>query len=45
MGYSVNDILYIDIRSYGFDWYDNLLTMVQDRYDKIYVVEYHVRSV
>ena len=38
-------ILYVDIRSYGFTWYDTLLTMFPDRFDKQYVVEYQVRSV
>ena len=43
--YSVGDILYVDIRSYGFTWYDTLLTMFPDHFDKQYVVEYQVRSV
>jgi hypothetical protein len=39
------DIVYVDIRCYGYEWYDTLLTFLPDRFEKIYVVEYHVFEV
>jgi hypothetical protein len=37
--------LYVDIRCYGVEWYDTLLTFLPDRFSKIYVVEYYVTHV
>jgi hypothetical protein len=36
------DKLLVDIRCYGCQWYDECLTFLKDRYEKIYVVEYEV---
>ena len=44
-GYSVGDKIYVDIRCYSTDWYDNTLTFLTDRYDKVYVVIYEVIAV
>ena len=39
------DVLYVDLRSYGSYWYDEVLEVLEDRFDKIYVVEYQVTEV
>ena len=44
-GYSPGDKVYVDIRCYSTDWYDNVLTFLPDRYDKLYVVVYEVIAV
>ena len=44
-GYEVGAELYVDIRTYGTGWYDNELTFLEDRYDRIYVVVYLVTAV
>jgi hypothetical protein len=43
-GYAVNDELYVDLRFYDFDWYDQLED-VPDRFDKQYVLLYKVTAV
>jgi hypothetical protein len=43
-GYAVNDELYVDLRFYDFDWYDQLED-VPDRFDKQYVLLYTVTAV
>ena len=43
--YEVGQELYVDIRTYGTGWYDEELTFLEDRYDKIYVVIYQVTAV
>ena len=35
----------MDLRSYGSYWYDEVLEVLEDRFDKIYVVEYQVTEV
>jgi hypothetical protein len=42
--YSGNKI-FVDIRCYGCQWYDESLTFLEDRYEKVYVVEYEVLEV
>ena len=44
-GYSIGDKIYVDIRCYSTEWYDNELTFLTDRYDKVYVVIYEVTGV
>ena len=44
-GYEVGQTLYLDIRTYITGWYDEELTFLEDRYDKIYVVVYQVTAV
>ena len=44
-GYAVGDILYVDIRCYSTAWYDEELTFLEDRYDKVYVVLYEITGV
>ena len=44
-GYLVGDKIYVDIRCYSTEWYDNELTFLTDRYDKVYVVFYEVTGV
>ena len=44
-GYSVGDTLYVDIRCYSTGWYDEELTFLEDRYDKVYAVAYQVTAV
>ena len=44
-GVKVGDVLYVDIRSYGHYWYDEVLVFLGDRFDKRYVVEYKVVAV
>ena len=44
-GYAVGDVLYVDIRCYSFGWYDDVLTFLEDRYDKAYVVVYQITAV
>jgi hypothetical protein len=39
------DLLYVDIRCYGWQWFDESLDFLPDRYEKIYVVVYHVSRV
>ena len=36
---------YVDIRTYSTAWYDEELTFLEDRYDKVYVVAYQVTAV
>jgi hypothetical protein len=43
-GYSVGDTLYVDLRCYGSDWYDQL-NDIPDRYDKQYMLLYKVTAV
>jgi hypothetical protein len=43
-GYSVGDTLYVDLRCYGSDWYDQL-TDIPDRYDKQYMLLYKVTAI
>ena len=44
-GYAVGDILYVDIRCYSTAWYDEELTFLEERYDKVYVVLYEITGV
>jgi hypothetical protein len=44
-GYDVGDILYVDIRFYGHEWYDTQLSSISDRYDILYVVPFEVTVV
>jgi hypothetical protein len=41
----VSDTILVDLRFYGFQWYDEELTLLPDRFDKEYVVEYKVLTV
>jgi hypothetical protein len=41
----VSDTILVDLRFYGFKWYDEDLTLLPDRFDKKYVVEYEVLTV
>ena len=44
-GVKKGEVLYVDMRSYGHLWYDESLTMLDDRFDKKYIVEYKVTDV
>jgi hypothetical protein len=43
-GYAVSDELYVSLRHYNMDWYDQL-TDLPDRFDKEYVLLYKVTAV
>jgi hypothetical protein len=40
----VSDTILVDLRFYCFKWYDEDLTLLPDRFEKKYVVEYEVLS-
>ena len=45
IGYDVGDILYVDIRSYGHAWYDDMLPTFPDRFTRTYVLQYEIMKV
>ena len=44
-GVKKGEVLYVDMRSYGHLWYDETLAMLDDRFDKKYIVEYKVTDI
>ena len=44
-GYDIGDVLYVDVRCYGCEWYSLLLTNFPDRFYRQYVLRYEVTGV
>ena len=43
--YKEGETIYVDLRSYGHRWYDERLLALEQRFDKIYVLEYIIQAV